>query len=63
MNQIKTHIKNCVIVTLLYVGSYQVVAFVIDPLQMYFGTLTFASWALSFMELGTVLFTFFWQVA
>jgi hypothetical protein len=43
MNQIKTHIKNCVIVTLLYVVSYQVVAFVIDPLQIYFGTLTFAS--------------------
>ena len=43
MNQIKTHIKNCALVMLLYVGSYQVVAFVIDPLQMYFGTLTFAS--------------------
>ncbi len=43
MNQIKTHIKNCALVTLLYVGSYQVVAYVIDPLQMYFGTLTFAS--------------------
>ena len=43
MNQIKTHIKNCALVMLLYVGSYQVVAYVIDPLQMYFGTLTFAS--------------------
>ena len=43
MNQIKTHIKNCALVTLLYVGLYQVVAYVIDPLQMYFGTLTFAS--------------------
>ena len=43
MNQIKTHIKNCALVTLLYVGSYQVVAYVIDPLQIYFGTLTFAS--------------------
>ena len=27
----------------LYVGSYQVVAYVFDPLQMYLGTLTFAS--------------------
>lgn len=43
MNQIKTSIKNCALVMLLYVGSYQVVAYVIDPLQMYFGTLTFAS--------------------
>ena len=43
MNQIKTHIKNCALVTLLYVVSYQVVAYVIDPLQIYFGTLTFAS--------------------
>ena len=43
MNQIKTHIKNCALVMLLYVGSYQVVAYVIDPLQIYFGTLTFAS--------------------
>ena len=43
MVQVKTHIKNCAIVTLFYVGSYQVVAHLIDPLQMYFGSLTFAS--------------------
>jgi len=45
MNRIRAHIKDCAIVTILYVGSYQVVAFVIDPLQIYFGTLTFASLA------------------
>ena len=45
MNQIRAHIKDCAIVTILYVGSYQVVAFLIDPLQIYFGTLTFASLA------------------
>jgi hypothetical protein len=45
MNQIRGHIKHCAIVTILYVGSYQVVAFLIDPLQIYFGTLTFASLA------------------
>ena len=45
MNQIRAHIKHCAIVTTLYVGSYQVVAFLIDPLQIYFGTLTFASLA------------------
>jgi len=45
MNQIRAHIKGCAIVTILYVGSYQVVAFLIDPLQIYFGTLTFASLA------------------
>ena len=45
MNHIKAHIKHCAIVTILYVGSYQVVAFLIDPLQIYFGTLTFASLA------------------
>ena len=43
MNQIQTYFKNCAIVMFLYVGSYQVVAYVFDPLQMYFGTLTFAS--------------------
>ena len=43
MDQIRSRIKDCAIVTVLYVGSYQVVAFVIDPLQIYFGTLTFAS--------------------
>ena len=43
MNQIQTHFKNCAIVMFLYVGSYQVVAYVFDPLQMYLGTLTFAS--------------------
>ena len=59
MNQIKTHFKNCATVTLLYVGSYQVVAHLIDPLQMYFGTLTFAS--LVFLPHGVrVLSTIFY---
>lgn len=59
MEQIKTHFKNCATVTLLYVGSYQVVAHLIDPLQMYFGTLTFAS--LVFLPHGVrVLSTIFY---
>ena len=59
MDQFKTHFKNCATVTLLYVGSYQVVAHLVDPLQMYFGTLTFAS--LVFLPHGVrVLSTIFY---
>ena len=43
MGAIQTHLKNLSITTLLYVGSYQAVTHLINPLQMYFGTLTFAS--------------------